>query len=301
MDQLTTTPMSRTSPQIVSLRRWAVVSLVANMVIVWTGALVRLTKSGLGCASWPQCQPGSYVPLPENGMHGLIEFGNRLLTFALAAIAIGTYVAARRAYRAGAMPRRLLTLAFCVGLGIIAQAVIGGVSVLVQLNPWVVGLHMAASVGLIWICVEMVHLTFGLSRMAVPRRLHLLTIVVFWLGVAIIALGVVVTGAGPHAGDGAAQRNGLAPDLTAKLHAWAVWAIVAATVLGLIWAWALPRVRRLWLGLLAIILLQGLIGYVQYFTHLPTGMVLAHMVGTTLFAAALGHLFFLTKGRDASV
>ena len=72
-------------------------------------------------------------------------------------------------------------------------------------------------------------------------------------------------------------------------------------MLGLIWAWALPRVRRLWLGLLAIILMQGLIGYVQYFTHLPTGMVLAHMVGTTLFAAALGHLFFLTKGRDASV
>ncbi|HRL48623.1 MAG TPA: COX15/CtaA family protein [Propioniciclava sp.] len=294
MDQLTSTTPLR-SPSTVSLRRWAVASLVANMVIVWTGALVRLTKSGLGCATWPQCQPGSYVPLPEDGMHGLIEFGNRLLTFALAAIALGMFLAARRAYRAGTAPRQLPTLAFCVGLGIIAQAVIGGVSVLVQLNPWVVGLHMVASVALIGICVQLVHLAFDLSPVRVPPRLHLLTTVVFALGVLIIALGVVVTGAGPHAGDGAAQRNGLSPDLTAKLHAWAVWAIVAAVALGLFWAWAEPRARRLWLGLLAVILLQGLIGYVQYFTHLPMWMVFAHMVGTTLFAAALSHLFLLTR------
>ncbi|QIK72997.1 heme A synthase [Propioniciclava coleopterorum] len=276
------------------LRRWAVASLVANMAIVWTGALVRLTKSGLGCATWPQCQPGSYVPRPEDGLHGLIEFGNRTLTFVLAAIALGMFITAYRAWKAGAVTERMPVLAFGVGLGIIAQAVIGGVSVLMQLNPWVVGLHMVVSMALILMCVVLVRDAYGLRPVPVPNRLVTLTTVVFWLGMVVVALGVVVTGAGPHAGDGAAQRNGLSAEWTAKIHAWAVWAIVALTLLGLWWAWAQPRARRLWLGLLAVILLQGVIGYVQYFTHLPMGMVFAHMVGTTLFAAALGHLYFRT-------
>lgn len=276
------------------LRRWAVASLVANMAIVWTGALVRLTKSGLGCATWPQCQPGSYVPRPEDGLHGLIEFGNRTLTFVLAAIALGMFITAYRAWKAGAVTERMPVLAFGVGLGIIAQAVIGGVSVLMQLNPWVVGLHMVMSMALILMCVVLVRDAYGLRPVPVPNRLVTLTTVVFWLGMVVVALGVVVTGAGPHAGDGAAQRNGLSAEWTAKIHAWAVWAIVALTLLGLWWAWAQPRARRLWLALLAVILLQGVIGYVQYFTHLPMGMVFAHMVGTTLFAAALGHLYFRT-------
>lgn len=276
------------------LRRWAVASLVANMAIVWTGALVRLTKSGLGCATWPQCQPGSYVPRPEDGLHGIIEFGNRTLTFVLAAIALGMFITAYRAWKAGAVAERMPVLAFGVGLGIIAQAVIGGVSVLMQLNPWVVGLHMVVSMALILMCVVLVRDAYGLRPVQVPNRLVTLTTIVFWLGLVVVALGVIVTGAGPHAGDGAAQRNGLSTEWTAKIHAWAVWAIVALTLLGLWWAWAQPRARRLWLGLLAVILLQGVIGYVQYFTHLPLGMVFAHMVGTTLFAAALGHLYFRT-------
>ncbi len=286
MDQLTS---------LTALRRWAVASLVANMVIVWTGALVRLTKSGLGCATWPQCQPGSYVPLPEDGLHGIIEFGNRTLTFILAGIAIGMFVTALHAWNRGAVGKRMPVLAFCVGLGIIAQAVIGGVSVLMQLNPWVVGLHMVASMALILMCVVLVHDAYALPPLVVGDKLAALTTVVFWLGLLIVALGVVVTGAGPPSGDGGAQRNGLSTEWTAKLHAWAVWAIIALTLLGLFWAWAQPRARRLWLTLLAVIGLQGVIGYIQYFTHLPTAMVFAHMVGTTLFAAALGHLYFLTS------
>lgn len=285
MDKLT----SRTA-----LRGWAVASLVANMVIVWTGALVRLTKSGLGCATWPECQPGSYVPRPEDGLHGLIEFGNRTLTFILAAIALGMFLVALHAWNRRAVPRRMPILSFCVGLGIISQAVIGGISVLTQLNPWVVGLHMVASMALILMCVVLVHDAYTLTPVVVAPRLAALTTVVFWLGLLVVGLGVVVTGAGPHSGDGGAQRNGLSAEWTAKLHAWSVWAIVALTVLGVFWAWAQPRARRLWLGLLAVILLQGVIGYVQYFTHLPLAMVFAHMIGTTLFAAALGHLYFLT-------
>lgn len=279
------------------LRGWAIASLVANMVIIWTGALVRLTGSGLGCPTWPQCEPGSYVPTPEMGIHGAIEFGNRLLTFVLAGIALATWLVARRAARAGHVPRSTPVIAFSVGLGIIAQAIIGGISVRMGLNPWIVGLHMFVSVFLILACVAIVHLAFGLAPAMASLRLARLTEVVFALGIVVIAFGVVTTGAGPHAGDGGAVRSGLSTEWTAKVHAWAVWALVALTLLGLLWAWSDARLRRLWLGLLATELLQGVIGYVQYFTHLPVGVVLAHMIGTTLFAAALGHVWLLT-GRE---
>lgn len=277
-----------------ALRRWSVASLVANMVIIWTGALVRVTSSGLGCPTWPQCTPGSYTTTPEMGLHGAIEFGNRLLTFVLIAVSIGTFFAARSAVRAGRVPRRAQTLSVLIGLGIIAQALIGGLSVLAQLNPWVVGLHMVASVFLVMVCVELLHTAFDLRPASADSRLDTLTTVVFGVGIAVIVLGVVVTGAGPHSGDGGAARNGLSPEYAAKAHAWAVWALVALTILGLILAWSDERLRRLWIGLLAVELLQGVIGYVQYFTHLPAAVVILHMVGTTLFVAALTHLWRLT-------
>lgn len=282
-----------TSP---ALRRLAVASLAANMVIVWTGALVRLTGSGLGCPTWPQCEPGSYVPTPELGVHGAIEFGNRLLTFVLAGIALATWLVARRAARAGAVRRRTPTVAFAVGLGIVAQAVVGGVSVLLRLNPWVVGLHMIVSVLLIGACVVLVHDAFRTPALSVPPRVARLTRLVVALGLVAIALGVVVTGAGPHAGDGGAARNGLSPEWMARQHAWSVWALVALTLLGLLWTRSHPRARRRWLALLAVELAQGAIGYVQYATHLPLGPVLAHMVGTTVFAAALAHVALLSRG-----
>ena len=129
----------------VALRRWAVASLVANLAIVVTGGLVRVTSSGLGCSTWPQCEPGSYVPHPDAGIHAYIEFGNRLLTFVLVIVAIGALLAAWRARDAAGAPRPLVRgLAIAIIAGIVAQAVIGGISVLVQLNPWVVGRAPAA-------------------------------------------------------------------------------------------------------------------------------------------------------------
>lgn len=280
-----------------ALRRWSVASLLANMVIIWTGALVRLTASGLGCPTWPQCTPGSYVTTPAMGYHGVIEFGNRLLTFVLAAVAIGTWLSARAAVRAGRVPRRAQTLALWIGLGIVAQAVIGGLSVLAHLNPWVVGLHMVVSVLLVIVCVELVHTAFGLTPQVAPVRLAALTNVVFGLAMVTVALGVVVTGAGPHSGDGGASRNGFSPEWAAKAHAWSVWLLVALTVLGCVWAWSDARLRRLWVSLLAVELLQGLIGYVQYFTHLPVALVMLHMIGTTLLVAAVTHVWGLTTSR----
>lgn len=280
------------------LRRLTVANLVANMVIIWTGALVRLTKSGLGCPTWPQCEPGSYIPLPESGLHGAIEFGNRLLTFVLAAIALATAVLAWRAWRERRAPLRLFELSIGVGLGIIAQAVIGGVSVRTQLDPWVVGLHMVVSVVLILVCLEMVRLTFRAAPVPASGIMYTLSRLTFALGMVSIALGVVVTGSGPHAGDGAAARNGFDPELTAKIHAWSVWLLVAFTVVGLVLAWSDAALRRIWLVLLAVELLQGAIGYVQYFTSLPLGVVLAHMVGTSVFVVAIGHLWSGIAYRD---
>ena len=276
------------------LRRLTVANLVANMAIIWTGALVRLTTSGLGCPTWPECLPGSYVPTAEQGLHGAIEFGNRLLTFVLAAIALATAVAAWRAWRTRRAPLRLFELSIGVGLGIIAQAIIGGVSVRTQLDPWVVGLHMVASVALILITLEMVRLAHHTEPAPASGRLYALTRLVFLVGMVVITLGVVVTGSGPHAGDGAATRNGFDPEFTSKLHAWSVWLIVALTLVGLAWAWSHARLRRVWLALLATEVLQGVIGYVQYFTHLPILLVLAHMIGTTLFVVALGHAWNAT-------
>ncbi len=270
-----------------SLRRWAVANLIANMVIVWTGALVRLTKSGLGCSTWPECDAGSYVPQPEAEWHAFIEFGNRTLTFVLIIIALGTAITAFRTVR----ERRIRVLTIVIGLGIGFQGVIGGITVLTELNPWVVGLHMVLSVGLIVACVTVVHDAFELRPVGVPRRLRLATQAVFWLSLAMMYLGTVVTGAGPHSGDGAAQRNGFDLSEVARLHSVTMWITLAITL----WlAYAARGVRRLQRAALLVIgtaVLQAIIGYTQYFNHLPMGVVFAHMIGTTLYTVAISHLW----------
>ena len=278
-----------------ALRRWAVANLVANMVIVWTGALVRLTASGLGCSTWPQCDPGSYVPHPEAPFHAFIEFGNRLLTFVLIIVALGTYLAAGRAVRAGTQPRLVSRLAFVVGLGIIGQAVVGGISVLTQLNPWVVGLHMVLSIALIVLCTRLVHEVFGLVSTAVPSVPWLLTQAVFYCSLAMMYLGTVTSGSGPHSGDGAATRNGFNLADVARLHSLTMWLTVALTVVLVIRARSLPRLRRDALAVLGVAALQGVIGYTQYLLHLPEALVLAHLVGTTLYTVAVVHLWFGVK------
>lgn len=273
-----------------SLKFWTVASLVANQVIVLTGALVRLTKSGLGCPTWPQCSPGSYVPHPELGVHGVIEFGNRLLTFVLAAIAVGTFVAAVRAARRGAVGHRMVWLSLAAGLGIPFQAIIGGLSVLAQLNPWVVGLHMIASIVIIAICVAMVHLAFDIQPITSVSRSGLWSArAVTLLGGLVLIAGVVTTGAGPNSGDGGASRNGLPLEMAAKAHAWLAIALVAVTIWAVVALWR-TSARRDVLATLVVEVLQGIVGYIQYFTHLPLGIVITHMLGTAVFSAVLANL-----------
>ncbi len=283
-----------------ALRRWTLASLLANIGLVVTGGLVRVTGSGLGCSTWPECEPGSYTPYPEAGVHGAIEFGNRLLTFLLIAIAVGTFLAAWRARDAAGGPRRRLRrLALVAALGIPAQAVIGGVSVLTQLDPWVVGLHLVVSVALIAICVVMVHDSRHATAVAVRPLVRRLVLLATGLGVLVVLLGVVVTGAGPHSGDGGATRNGLDLALTARVHSAGVWALVATTVALVVLTRADAAAAGAARLLLAAELGQGLVGYAQYFLALPPALVAAHMLGTALFTAALTHLWWLTRGPSA--
>jgi cytochrome c oxidase assembly protein subunit 15 len=284
----------------VALRRWAVASLVANLAIVVTGGLVRVTSSGLGCSTWPQCEPGSYVPHPDAGIHAYIEFGNRLLTFILVTVAIGTLLAAWRARDAAGAPRPLVRgLAIAVIAGIVAQAVIGGISVLVQLNPWVVGAHLLPSIALIVACVVLVHEAYDRRRVPVGPSVRRVVRTLVFFGVVAMLLGVVVTGAGPNSGAGAASRNGLDLLATARVHSLTVWVVVALTIGLAVANRANPAARRAVVVLLGVELFQGAVGYAQYFLALPPWLVTLHMVGTALFTATLANLWWLTRSPAA--
>ncbi|MGB7961540.1 MAG: COX15/CtaA family protein [Propionicimonas sp.] len=285
-----------------ALKRWTLASLVSNMLLIVTGGLVRVTQSGLGCSTWPECEPGAYLPHPEAGAHAFIEFGNRLLTFVLVAVAIGTLVAAWQARDSGGRPRtRLRVLALCAAAGIPAQAIIGGFSVLTNLNPWVVGAHLLPSIALIVVSVAMLHEAHGVrpdAKASVPARRVALG--VFVLGMVVMVLGAVVTGAGPNSGDGGAARNGLNLEAVARVHALSVWATVAGTVLLLVLTRGTIKAWRSTVILLVVEILQGMIGYAQYVLSLPPALVVAHMAGTALFTAMISHVLLVTRAAHPS-
>jgi cytochrome c oxidase assembly protein subunit 15 len=273
-----------------ALRRWAVASLAVNVLIVVTGALVRLTDSGLGCPTWPRCTELSYVTHPELGYHGAIEFGNRLLTFVLVLVAVLTWLTAML-YREDGRPRTdLLRLTTILALGIPAQAVLGGITVLTDLNPFVVALHLVVSFVLITLSVLLVRRTRGLvARPARPRAVALtrVTFVLMWL---VVWLGTVVTGSGPHAGDEQAVRTGLDPALVTHVHAVGVYLVVATTLACV----ALLRSRAA-LALLGIEIAQAAIGITQYHLGLPVWLVLLHLLGAALSIALATNLMLSVR------
>jgi cytochrome c oxidase assembly protein subunit 15 len=264
------------------LRPLAWATLAANVVLVVTGGAVRLTGSGLGCPTWPRCTSSSFTPHGALDVHAAIEFGNRLLTFVLVAIAVTTFVAAW-----GSMRRDVRMLAFALALGIPAQAVIGGITVLTDLNPWVVSFHLLCSLAIIGLSVLFLHRLPGPAGGTARGPVVVLAWLTFGAAWAVLYLGTVVTGSGPHAGDKDAARNGLDPLQVSQLHADVVFLFLGLTV-GLYFtvrSAGLPT--RPVSVLLAVVVGQGAIGFVQYFSDLPIVLVGFHLLGAALVSACV--------------
>ena len=279
-----------------TVSRLALASAVANGLIVLTGGVVRLTDSGLGCPTWPRCTDESFVSTPELAAHGVIEFGNRLLTFVLAAIALATLVAVFRSARRDL--RRLAVLAF---LGIPAQGVLGGVTVLTGLNPYTVAAHFLLSAALVALTTTMWLRSreTGVGQLVVRRPLARLAAGVAATTAVVLVMGTLVTGSGPHSGDPETGRTGWDPELVSQLHADAVFLLVGLTIALLVALHATDsptRVRRAARDLLVVELAQGVVGYVQYFTGLPIVLVLAHMAGAVLITAYAARLVWSVRG-----
>lgn len=270
------------------LRRAAWASLAVNVLIVVSGGVVRLTGSGLGCPTWPRCTEDSYVPRGELGLHGAIEFGNRMVTFLIAAVAVATFVIAWRHGRPA-----LTRLTVLLGLGVPAQAVIGGITVLTKLNPWIVAFHLLVSLAMIGVAVTLIRRIGegdGPARPLVADGIVWLVRLTFLAGWLVLYLGTIVTGSGPHAGDAETPRNGLDPRALSQLHTDAVFLLLGLTiacVLVLRAVQAPPMARRAALVLLAVELGQGAVGFVQYYLDLPIALVALHLLGAAVTSAAL--------------
>ena len=340
------------------LRLFVWLSLATQILIVVTGGLVRLTGSGLGCPTWPKCTDESLVSTQEMGIHGLIEFGNRLLTFVILIVALLTFiVVVRRAGLASALtaptlaffggvalfilglvvhnflglgPEAIATLAsslivmlsfavivvrrakrlepaglvwpaFLLGVGIILQAVVGGITVLTELNSWIVGLHFVISMFLIALAALLVWRALPKPSgviAALNSRLAPLTLVV---GLVTTLVGVVVTGAGPHAGDAATPRNGLDLEVWQHYHSYPGYLMLALITLQL--GSQYLATRSLWqdLGtriltiLLLVSLTQAAIGIIQSRLGVPEFLVAAHMLGAAVLAGLITFQFLSAK------
>lgn len=254
--------------------------LSLQALLVLTGGAVRVTGSGLGCPTWPECTADSYTPVAgqaEGAFHAWIEFGNRLLTFALffAAVAIVALV-----LRAGRRDLRLLALSQ-VG-GIFGQAILGGITVLTKLNPFSVASHFLLSIALIAAAYSLL-MRSKAKRVEIPVRSAFLTIHTF-LTFIVLAAGTLVTGAGPHAGDRDAPRLDVAISLVATIHGFLVIALVLLTISGIYKRWGgfSEETQRYLSIFLAISLAQGVIGYAQYLLGVPEVLVMAHLLGSSL-------------------
>lgn len=248
-------------------------NLIAQIGIVGTGGLVRLTASGLGCPTWPKCTEDSFVNTPEMGIHGVIEFGNRLLTFVLLAIVIAQIVVLWKSRRER---RDLWWLSIGLLAGIPIQAVIGGISVWTQLNPYVVGLHFIVSA--ILVSVASVLLSRVKDRGDRPRLRDVpaLSWIIAALTAVVLTIGVLTTGAGPHAGDADAPRNGLDAELVQHFHSWPAYLTVALIVFATVRATGVQR--RWWLAVSVAYALQIVIGIAQSRLGLPIELVAVHIV-----------------------
>lgn len=276
-------------------------SLASQILIVVTGGAVRLTASGLGCPTWPKCTDDSLTNVPEQGIHGFIEFANRLLTFVLIIIALLTFIAI---WRSGKQNRRgMVWPSLALGLGIFAQAIVGGISVLTNLNPWVVGLHFIVSTVLISIASILVWRFFKPEHQPIPYSVYRLTPLIAISGFVALVVGVIVTGAGPHAGDANAPRNNLDLEVIQHLHSYPGYISIGLTLLATILLLrvnkqsAVSRATSVTLGLLAALAVQALIGIIQARTGVPAILVGLHMLGASVIASLITFQWLAVRGK----
>lgn len=328
-----------------ALRVLAWLSFLAQTIIIGTGGAVRLTGSGLGCSEWPLCTPESLVPIyADQGIHGLIEFGNRVMTgvvgiialavlllvlarvggrrmvfsalrfaaggivaaalvflvvtlvglpatpFAMGALLVAVIAATVRAVRLTADRRDLVILAWVVLIGVVAQALVGGITVLTGLNPFIVGFHYVSS--LLLVCVTAAFLVRlyaapGPRERVVPRWFAVLSHVSGLALAVTIVFGVLTTGSGPHSGDADVLRRGFDATVLAHVHSWPGYALAVLVLALAVSAWALRLEPRKWLLVLVIaIAVQVGVGVWQAREGLPPLLVGIHMVLASLSAAA---------------
>ncbi|MFW0120960.1 COX15/CtaA family protein [Rothia sp. CCM 9419] len=297
--------------------------VIANIVLIVSGGIVRLTGSGLGCDTWPKCtSSGSWTTTPEMGIHGLVEFGNRMLTFVLIIVTGLTFLSILRI----ALPEAtslsqwwkklftglshsqhqysdLFNLSLLLLWGIPVQAVVGGLSVLLKLNPWMVTAHYMLSAIMIALgaCyLNRVRRYFesgvleceGMTDEDVPQGVALLKYL-GWVSVMLVCflifMGTVTTGTGPHAGDPSAHRHAFNPWVVTRMHSFSVWAYLMVILSSLYLArkhqWS-QALRRSWYWVLAVVVYQGIVGYIQFFNGLPVWLVEMHLLGSALFTWA---------------
>lgn len=286
------------------MRRCALGAIVTNAGIVVTGGAVRLSNSGLGCPTWPDCTDGRLLPGGAN-THGpinqAIEFSNRMLTFLVFLAAAACVLAAWRL-----RPRRpdLLRIAWLLPAGVAAQAVIGGITVRVKLNPLAVIPHFLASMVLVYVAVWLYTRSRegdAPVRLVVRRELQWGVLALIAVLSAIETVGTLVTATGPHAGDPGTRRLGWDPHVVTQFHADLVFlyvGIVLALALALRATDAPAATVRRSYEVIAVVVLQAAVGYVQYFTHVPAVLVGFHMFGAALATITTGRLYFATRERD---
>ncbi|WP_028648277.1 heme A synthase [Nocardiopsis sp. CNT312] len=282
-----------------SLRAWALGNVAVNAGIAVTGATVRVTSSGLGCSEWPKCTPESFVPVGGDhpALNAAIEFGNRTLTFLVLAVGVITLVAVLRS-----RPRRrdLTRLAVIIPFGVLGQGVVGGITVWTGLHPASVGAHFLLSLVVTFIAVALYvrcQEPEGAPQVSTGPGLHALSIGLVVVGFLLMVAGTVVTGTGPHGGDAEAPRWGFALESVTRMHSSLAWLTLLGAAAAAVAAFrgdARRPVRRSALALAAVVVAQGVLGYVQYALELPEWLVVAHVLGSTLTWIAIARLYFST-------
>ena len=272
-------------------RRISLANLIAQSGIIVTGAIVRLTGSGLGCPTWPDCAPGSLIPVAGQveGFHKYIEFGNRTLTFLVLAISIALFVFSLLNEK-----RNIIVWSFLPLIGTLMQAVLGGITVLTGLNPGTVMAHFLLSIVLVGISVK-IYDYFNNQRTPKPLQkiVDNYVKVVTLVGLAVIILGTITTGSGPHSGDEIAARFNLDIRVIAWLHADSVLLFVGLVVGLLVISRINPESKQIYKItriLFIICLVQGFIGYVQWFNGLPWILVSFHVIGAVITWIAITNL-----------